>query len=615
MASSRMSPSRSGDIPVTVPGGLVIADEFTLETRERMRWIAFAASIAWVLSVLIYGVSLSHWRGVIVQCAVPVLTLALLYWGLHHPSRAQIFWVAQMGVATSYLGATTLAYLTGQGDSPMAWFLAPVPIAAAYLIGTRSGLAWAGLCALAVVGLRYSSMMASLLPERVFSPLEADLIRVITIVGIMIFAVAARKANDKYTNELLVKQHIINEQAQELRQSLEAAEAANHAKSEFLATMSHEMRTPLNGVIGLNGLVLDTPLSDEQRKLLGLARLSGEVLLHLINDILDYSKIEAGRLELEPVDFDLRQTCKDAMDLLAERISQKGLAAVQLVSEDLPEFLHGDSSRLRQILVNLLSNAVKFTAQGEVRLTCRRIEIDNPDKNPAVRPTFWLRFEVQDTGIGMDEKSMAILFRPFVQAHASTRQYGGTGLGLAISRQLAELMGGRIGVSSQPGVGSCFWLELPFTPARSAPRPAHSGQDRWESLDVPCGRVLIAEDNPVNQLVAVGMLKRLGCHADVVGNGKEAVEALRRLPYDLVFMDCHMPEMDGFEASRTIRAQEAGNHVHNRHVPIIAMTASALSGDRERCLEAGMDDYLPKPVRPDELVSVVKRWMKTESSE
>lgn len=601
-------------MPLKVDNSHQIDLDYALsEMRERLCWIAHMACIAWLLAAFVYGIEAHLWRGVMVQCATSALTLVALYGGLKKPSPSRIFWSAQLVVGVGYVGSILLALLTGQGDSVVVWFLVAVPISATYLLGMRSGLVWLILSVLAIIGLRWATLAVPLPPERVYSAIEMDAMRIVTIMAIVGCAVAAREASDRYTLELLTKQRVIDAQAQQLRHSLAEAEAANRAKSEFLATMSHEMRTPLNGVIGLNGLLLDTPLNAEQREFVELAKLSGEVLLHLINDILDYSKIEAGCLELELIHFDLRQVCQESVELLLDRISKKGLAVSKVMDANVPAFVYGDSSRLRQVLVNLMSNAVKFTEQGKVSLSCQLMAAQTIDADKAADGVCWLRFEVRDTGIGMDEATTAKLFRPFVQAYASTtRQYGGSGLGLAISRQLTELMGGQIGVTSQLGVGSCFWLELPFKTSTNQHYPfvEESAFQDTDSI-VRASRILVVEDNPINQLVAVGMLKRLGCHPDVVGNGKEAVEILRHLPYDMVLMDCHMPEMDGFEASRLIRMNEAGQ----RHVIIVAMTASALAGDRERCLAAGMDDYLPKPFRAVELAVLVQRWLGYKNTE
>ena len=462
-----------------------------------------------------------------------------------------------------------------------------------------------------------------------FDPKETILGRIATIMEEGASSFEARHlAKDGSLRDVLIKSRVLNLRDQQYIQSLwiditsqkdvqramaaarQAAEAATQAKSEFLAVLSHEIRNPLNAVIGMSGLLLDTDLVDSQREYARIVRDSAQALLYLVNDILDFSKLEAGKLELEITDFNLVHLLVQAIELSAPQTRGSEVPLNWHIDPEVPVALRGDSGRIRQILVNLVSNAVKFTKRGSVDIRVGLREIRDS--------TVELLFEVIDTGVGISPEHVSTIFEFFTQVdYSSTREEGGTGLGLAIARGLVSTLGGEIGVDSTVGVGSTFWFRLEL-------EPVPENEEKWtkyRDVSVPsveqggataatsrlC-RVLVVDDGPLNQQVALIMLEQLGCKADAVSSGAEALAALEMIPYGLVLMDCQMPEMDGYDATEEIRRRA---ELDDGHSPIVvAMTADARAENRDRCLASGMNDYLPKPVTIEALEDMIRKWGK-----
>ena len=440
------------------------------------------------------------------------------------------------------------------------------------------------------------------------SILRLDGSSVDTEVTVLPFLYEGRQAVQVIARDITARKRV----EETINRAKEQAEAANRAKSEFLANISHEIRTPINGVLGMMDLVLETELDPQQKEYMEMARSSAQSLLALLNDMLDFSKIEAGRLDLEPVDLSIQQCLDGAVRTLAVRAREKGLELNTQVEPEVPDRLVGDPVRLRQIILNLLENAIKFTDFGRVTVLVELEEVTDSKVG--------LHFQVKDTGIGIADDKKEWIFETFRQADGSTRRrFGGTGLGLAICARLVALMGGRVWVESKLGEGSTFHFTATLAPSSAAaPVDSASSEDLSQlvSAVTPAGvpqrrlRVLLAEDNVVNQKLTTEFVKKLGHEVVVVDDGYAVLSATKRQSFDLILMDVQMPGMDGIEATAEIRRAE---RISGRHLPIVAITAHAMKGDKERCFQAGMDDYLSKPMRLGSLQTVLERWAAAKS--
>jgi signal transduction histidine kinase/ActR/RegA family two-component response regulator len=589
------------------------AGAFDHETRRARIFVRSAVGMVEVVTPIALALMLARqWRGAAVAGAMLVVAANAL-----RLTRAGRPTVARELTLGAMLAAVGLSAWSAGEQLLAVWAWAPmVPVMALSVGGARVGVRWLVNSAVTLLAVWWMQRLAIPAPfpvTQIAHPVstlasglgvlvstlgiagayENDLARSVAEAEARNAAIEAARADLEARNRsLLEAQAGLERLNQELTASRDAAEAGGRARSEFLAVMSHEVRTPMNAVIGMTTLLLDSELTDEQRAFVETIRTSGDALLTILNDALDYSKIEAGRVALESLAFNPASDARAVIDLMHGQAAARRNTLTLTVGDNVPKAVCSDPGRVRQVLLNLVSNAVKFTEGGEVSVTLSYERKGRP----------WIIATVRDTGIGMSAEVQGQLFRPFTQADASTtRRFGGTGLGLAISHRLASLLGGTLAVESAPGVGSTFTLRVPVTLVRGREETPPPGPVSLMPRG-PTLRVLVAEDNAVNQKVIALMLQRLGHRVDTVANGAEAIAAVERAPYDVVLMDVQMPEVDGIAATRAIRAMPS-----QRTTPVVALTANVFAEDRARCTEAGMTDFLPKPVRRDELVTLLAR--------
>ncbi len=561
--------------------------------RSRLSVLASVMAVGWLGFALQYAMQ-GRWKTVAIDLAVAATGLGIRAWALADDESRRIPLGAHLNLAASAVGLTAAAILSGQTASMAVWWLACAPLVAAYQLGSRAAVVWALIASVLVACVHASEAVARVEPE--FVPVGGELLlgRVALVAVVLAFAIAARRIMDAHVarveaHEMQVEKYaeVLKAKTLELEQARDAALAAARAKSEFLANMSHEIRTPLNGVLGLLPLMDDPDV--DRAEIIHTMRSSGSALLTIVDDILELSKMEAGQVHVKSVHFDVRDCVADVTRLLKPAAVNKGLDLHVDLDENLPRSVEADAIRLKQVLVNLVGNAIKFTSAGRVTVS-------------ATSQRDRLQFDISDTGIGIPAEARKKLFQPFTQLDASaTRRHGGTGLGLSISRRLVALMGGTMSVTSKVGRGSTFHFAIPIVEREEeAPRDEPLSATRIKPSSTPLC-VLVADDDPLNLRVATRLLSKLGHSPDVASNGQQVLAAIDKKAYDIIFMDLHMPDIDGAETTRRIRGRE----VESGQPFVVALTASVLDEQRDLCRAAGMNDFVTKPVQLETLAAVL----------